>query len=52
MESLWPFPEFLKDKSRPYVKTTDSWMEPVVRRPLDYKENVKNVAKGGKARVE
>jgi hypothetical protein len=48
MGSFWPFLEFLKDKSRPYAKTIDSWMEPVVRRALDHKRRTKNAVKDEK----
>jgi hypothetical protein len=52
MGSLWPFLEFLKYKSQPYVKQVDSWMELVVKRALEYKKMAKmarNIAKGEKA---
>lgn len=48
MGSLWPFLEFLKDKSQPYVKTIDSWMEPIVERALEYKKMAKNVTEDEK----
>jgi len=47
MGSLWPFFEFLKDKSQPYIKTIDSWMEPIVERALEYKM-AKNIAEDEK----
>lgn len=49
MGSLWPFLEFLEDESQPYAKIIDSWMEPVVRRALEYKRKAENIAKDEKS---
>jgi len=48
MGSLWPFLEFLEDESQPYAKIIDSWMEPVVRRALEYKRKAESIAKDEK----
>ena len=48
MGSFWPFLEFLKDRSQPYAKTIDSWMEPLVNKALQYKRMAKNIVKEDK----
>ena len=46
--SIWPFLEFLKDKSQPYAKTIDGWVDPIVKRALEYKRMARNMAKDDK----